>query len=313
MVIREAIDKDIPSILKVLKESLGESSSRKSAEVWNYKHLENPFGKSLVLVAEENDEIIGVRAFMKWKWNLGEKNFSAFRAVDTATHPKYQGKGIFKKLTLQALENAKQTKGNFIFNTPNDQSKPGYLKMGWKTIGKVRVKLVPVFSIFNSKENSLISTLNSETLICRPEILQVYNEQLKKKEVLFTAKTPDFIKWRYFECKLQKYLILNDPNYFAAAYIKNHKYFKELRVSELIYSNTTLEREISGKLRRLAKFHNANVISFSSSLSCNNMNGLNGNFGPDLTLRELNFTSDYEKSLCNINNWSNSLGDLELF
>lgn len=60
--IRQALDTDIPAIIEVLKASLGESKLKKSEEIWRYKHVDNPFGKSLVLVAEENDEIIGVRA-----------------------------------------------------------------------------------------------------------------------------------------------------------------------------------------------------------------------------------------------------------
>lgn len=96
MQIREATEHDIPEILDVLKASLGEISSKKTEAVWRYKHLDNPFGKSLILVAVENCKIIGIRALMKWKWQLGNTVFSALRAVDTATHPAHQGKGIFK-------------------------------------------------------------------------------------------------------------------------------------------------------------------------------------------------------------------------
>ena len=94
MKIREATHKDIPQILKVLKASLGETSSKKTEEVWRYKHIDNPFGESLVLVAEESSEMVGVRAFMRWQWQQGEQVYFAFRAVDTATHPAHQGKGI---------------------------------------------------------------------------------------------------------------------------------------------------------------------------------------------------------------------------
>ena len=151
MNIREATQNDIPQILKVLKASLGETSSKKTEEVWRYKHIDNPFGKSLVLVAEEEGEIVGVRAFMRWKWQKGEKIYSAFRAVDTATHPNHQGKGIFKKLTLKALEIGKERGDHFVFNTPNTQSKPGYLKMGWKEVDKLEIQLRPLILIGKNK------------------------------------------------------------------------------------------------------------------------------------------------------------------
>ena len=143
MEIRKAETQDLPGILKVLKKSLGETSSQKTEAVWNYKHVNNPFGKSLVLVACIDGQIVGVRAFMNWQWKFGEETYSAFRAVDTATDPDHQGKGIFKRLTLKALEIGQKEGVNFVFNTPNDQSKPGYLKMGWKEVEKIRLTLLP--------------------------------------------------------------------------------------------------------------------------------------------------------------------------
>jgi len=64
MMIRPAQASDIRAIVALLKASLGEALVKKTAAIWQYKHRDNPFGRSLVLVAEENDQIIGVRAFM---------------------------------------------------------------------------------------------------------------------------------------------------------------------------------------------------------------------------------------------------------
>lgn len=60
-----------------------------------------------------------------------EKNnelFSVLRAGDTARYPHFQGREIFKRLTLSALKFTKKNDDNFVFNTQNDQSRPGYLK-----------------------------------------------------------------------------------------------------------------------------------------------------------------------------------------
>lgn len=78
MQIREATQNDIPAILDVLRASLGEISSKKTEKIWRYKHLENPFGKSLVLIAEEDGQVIGVRAFMHWQWQKGKRFFPLF-------------------------------------------------------------------------------------------------------------------------------------------------------------------------------------------------------------------------------------------
>lgn len=140
MQLRPADPKDKSAIIDLLKKSLGESTIPKSEALWNWKHEQNPFGPSYILLAEENNMLVGLRAFMQWEWQWKGKIYKAIRAVDTATHPDYQGKGIFKKLTLQQIEICRQQGISFVFNTPNNQSKPGYLKMGWIEQGKLPLK-----------------------------------------------------------------------------------------------------------------------------------------------------------------------------
>lgn len=64
MIIREATDSDISSIVLLLKDSLGESLTPKSEALWNWKHQTNPFGNSPILVAEDEGKLVGVRSFM---------------------------------------------------------------------------------------------------------------------------------------------------------------------------------------------------------------------------------------------------------
>src|SRR2546425_1227972 len=62
---------------------------------------------------------------------------------EPATDPAYQGRGIFSGLTLHAIDELTREGLHFIFNTPNDQSLPGYLKMGWQIVGKLPVSARP--------------------------------------------------------------------------------------------------------------------------------------------------------------------------
>jgi hypothetical protein len=73
---------------------------------------------------------------MRWEFLDGARVVRAVRAVDTATHPDYQGRGIFTGLTLHAIDELRADGVEFVFNTPNDQSRPGYLKMGWQVVGR---------------------------------------------------------------------------------------------------------------------------------------------------------------------------------
>lgn len=314
MIIREASSNDIPLIVKTLKLSLGEQDLPLSEAIWNFKHVDNPFGKSLVYVAEEDGVIVGVRAFMRWEWKLGDKSYSAFRAVDTATHPDHQGKGIFKKLTLKAVETAVERGDNFIFNTPNDQSRPGYLKMGWKAVDKLNVGLKPAFNSFwkfshqiPSYDTKLDANFEDIESLC-----EIWNENLRAKNSLYTPKSASFLKWRYEENPLQKYEVIATNDIYLATYIKKRKGLKELRISECLFTEGS-KSKLDHLIASLSKKFGAQIISYSPEILALKWDVVNANIGPILTLKDLNLNEREYMKFNKISNWSYSLGDLELF
>jgi GNAT superfamily N-acetyltransferase len=137
--VRPFVDEDLPRVLGLLDASLGGGpAGRRPPEFFTWKHLDNPFGRSLLLVAEHDDRLIGLRAFMRWRLAAGDRDLTAVRAVDTATHPDFQGMGVFSRLTRAALD-AMEGQVDLVFNTPNGKSGPGYLKLGWREVGRVPV------------------------------------------------------------------------------------------------------------------------------------------------------------------------------
>lgn len=139
--LRSANAGDTDEILNLLKRSLGEGAIPRQRSYWSWKHQHNPFGPSPALVAEGGGRIVGLRVFMRWNW--GDKEVRSVRAVDTATHPDWRGQKIFSRLTLTLAEQMREEGVAFIFNTPNNLSRPGYLKMGWSKMGRVSLWVHP--------------------------------------------------------------------------------------------------------------------------------------------------------------------------
>lgn len=311
MTIREATSADTSAIVGLLKSSLGEGLVKKSKTVWDFKHNQNPFGKSPVLLAFENEKLIGVRAFMQWRWQLDDKAWIAYRAVDTATHPEHQGKGIFKKLTLKALEVVKLKSDTFIFNTPNNQSRPGYMKMGWTIIDSIPLAMVPTlfyfFFNFFTKKCSADTKINKERL---DEICTNHNVALSKKNVIFTPKSSAYLLWRYENNPMQDYIVISTQDWYVALYVKKHKFFKELRVAEAISTNANNKGLISAIVKQAFKNR-----CFLITIADKNMFGLRifGKFGPKLTFKPLTEDKDFINKALDIHKWNYSLGDLELF
>lgn len=102
-----------------------------------WKHEANPFGPSPAWVAIDDGRVVGYRAFLRWQFEADGRTHDAVRAVDTATDPSAQGRGVFRALTMHALDQLRAQGIEFGFNTPNDQSRPGYMKMGWRPVGRL--------------------------------------------------------------------------------------------------------------------------------------------------------------------------------
>jgi GNAT superfamily N-acetyltransferase len=136
--IRAAEPSDRAAVLGLLAASLGVSVDDRYETFFDWKHERNPFGRSPAWVAVDGGEVVGFRTFMRWEHRApaGEV-LRTVRAVDTATRPSHQGRGIFRRLTLRALDDLRAEGVAFVFNTPNDQSRPGYLKMGWRQVGRL--------------------------------------------------------------------------------------------------------------------------------------------------------------------------------
>lgn len=202
--IRRATPDDIADIVALLAEGLGSGEAPRSAEFWRWKHVQNPFGESPCLLALRNGRIGALRAFLRWEWDAGSERVRAVRAVDTVTHPHFRRQGLFRKLTLQLVEEMRQEGVAFVFNTPNRYSRPGYLKMGWETVGRVPVLVRP------RRLTGLLRSLGPASPAPLPELSELpdvtdvpevlLEEVASRRESSRGYRTPRsvaYLNWRY--------------------------------------------------------------------------------------------------------------------
>lgn len=173
-------ENDIDEIITLLNKSF---SSFHNKDKFLWKHFENPFGISYGLLAIDNNAIVGLRMFMRWEFREGAKILKSIRPVDTCTHPDYQGKGIFKRLTLTGLDNIKD-EYDLIFNTPNENSRPGYIKMGWKESDKSHQYRLGIINLFTKKYN--FKNISSNFLKSSANV-----------DKFSTNSTNQYYQWRY--------------------------------------------------------------------------------------------------------------------
>jgi GNAT superfamily N-acetyltransferase len=207
--LRAATDDDLPAVLELLHASLGWVPDDEYARFFAWKHRDSPFGRSPAWVAVDpaaGGRLAGFRTFSRWRFRRGDDSVDAVRAVDTATHPDYQGQGIFTRLTRHALGELAADGVAFVFNTPNDQSRPGYLKMGWQQVTRLPVAatLRSPLSLARIARARTPADKWSEPTTAGVPVADVVSDVAGLLEAsrpaggrLHTERTPAYLAWRY--------------------------------------------------------------------------------------------------------------------
>ena len=311
--VRTADSKDTERILETLRLALGETPVlRRTPELWDWKHHLNPFGRSIVVVAEASDEIVGVRALMRWRLVTPDgTRVSCVRPVDTATHPSFQRRGIFRNLTLTALDIARDEGVDLVFNTPNDKSAPGYLGMGWSEVAALGVQARPRLRRSVRPDANRAPSIEDWA----PDFEEARSHPIMANDRpavgLRTPRDADYLSWRFGKHPTASYGSLTRPGdgiLIARAGVRRGR--SELVLSELLQSpSPSLVREALRRSRA------AYVAGWFSPGSPERGIAIRSGVIP-LPMRTLTLValplSQIDMNVFDIASWDLSTGDLEL-
>jgi GNAT superfamily N-acetyltransferase len=208
LVLRPARADDRRDIIALLERALGWSNDTRHEALFAWKHDQNVFGASSAWVALEGDHLAGFRTFLRWEFELRGETVRAVRAVDTATDPQYQRRGVFRRLTLHALDELRGDGAAFVFNTPNKQSRPGYVSMGWQVVGRVALAARPagpggilrmagarvpadLWSAESGAGEPAAAVLEDDTAIS-----ELLGSQ-PRSGAMVTRRSAEYLRWRY--------------------------------------------------------------------------------------------------------------------
>ena len=136
---------------------------------WLY--LDNPLGKPVGYNAYSGDTLVGHYVCIPCEWTQNSKIYRSLLSVNTAVHPKFQGRGIFSILAEKTYQTANNAGFDFVYAVSNRDSTPGFRKMGFDILGPLNVQVSFSFQ----------------------RLTQNYTENQKK----FTnTLSKNFLKWR---------------------------------------------------------------------------------------------------------------------
>lgn len=310
--VRPATLDDRPAILALLEQTLGWDGDVRYSELFRWKHDLNVFGPSPMWVATDAGRVVGLRAFMRWEFLRGGQVLRAVRAVDTATHPDYQGRGLFTALTLHGLDALRDEGTDFVFNTPNPQSLPGYLKMGWREVGRLPAAVSP--RSLASARRVLSARVPAEHWSQSADVGTAFTEWIERFRCtpepadsvrsITTNESAAFLRWRYGLASMH-YRVLEGNDGAAVVRVRRRGTTREL---VLLDSFGLSPRKVDVLARTaLQPTGSDHVLRLGPGAATTGFVPLPRG-GPVLTWRALN-----EAGMPPLSNWSLIMGDVELF
>jgi len=213
--IRQYTEDDKEQILNLLNYTFSKQeyfANSRTLEWWNWKYEQNVFGKSIIVVAEHDNRIVGTRIMWAWEFVLADTTLKAYMPVDTVVHPEYQGKGLFLSMAREAMQISKEFGADLLCNFPNDQSLPGNIKLGAKFIGKLPwlikiMKPLHLLSTLRTKEKATPFELPEKHELTESKCCEIIHDSFST-DLIHTKKSSEYIKWRYLNHPYFKYGIL---------------------------------------------------------------------------------------------------------
>lgn len=323
MEIRLASDRDLDAILALGQRSLGWLGDDTDARFFRWKHRESPFGESPMWIAEVDGRLAGFRTFLRWELrSAAGARYRAVRAVDTATDPEFQGRGIFTKLTLHALDELEVDGVDFVFNTPNDQSRPGYLKMGWQVVGRLPTAIRPTHlgslpTIARARQPASRSAVAvnvgtpAHVAFADTAALEQLIAAAATPDALHTRVSPEYFAWRYGLESLH-YQVVTAPSGLAAGFAVFHLRRRGPALEAVIgrvctpAGHADVSRALLGRIARDAGADYLMRLG-TTPLSRDGFVRIPG-AGPTLTVRPIRTPAP-----TSLRSWHLGMGEIELF
>lgn len=205
----------------------------KDREWFHWKFAQSPYGETLLACAKVQDVIAGCVG-------LGIQDFyqdgvlvKGAISYETFVNPEFQGHGLFKKLIAYAEEEAKKKGIELLLNFPNNNSLPGFLRMGWSQMAGSKYYLkahnllrclryiTDIKQFFVPLPSNLLQLDQDAFANCKEQILQ---------KSLVQRVTPEYLTWRFLSYPVGHYVIFNSEEVCSVARVGKRGHLTELQI-----------------------------------------------------------------------------------
>lgn len=134
--LRWLTEQDLPAFLELYEEVM--EGLRHSPDWFRWKYSDNPYVDDTPIIgAFRREKLVGARAHFALPMGLDGERCLTLQPTDTMVRPDYRRRGIFTRMTEEALSTYEQSTVRFMYNFPNSSSRPGNLKLGWNPVERL--------------------------------------------------------------------------------------------------------------------------------------------------------------------------------
>lgn len=120
---------DERSIVELLNIAFGKWHS---LAYWKWWYKKNPAGSPIIWLAEHNNMLIGHYGIIPIKMKVGNTYLTGSFSCDAATHPDYQGKGVFSSIVNKSRMDAAENNIPITYGIANINLGPTYKRYEWR-------------------------------------------------------------------------------------------------------------------------------------------------------------------------------------
>ncbi len=213
-------NRDIDSFLELYRICFGKPMLR---DYFEWKYIKNPFRMNIhpIIVAEENDRLIGARAEVPIRMMIKDTTTNALLGADAMVHPEFRGRRIHVEILRFSQELYRDSQYVFDYSFPNKFSIRNNIRAGRQPIyNRIRHwKVLNAQEAFNrvfhnhilQKTGGLISpllwyktripTLRNQNVTVREVsdmgILEDVYDRWKKPDKIYTVRDETYLNWRF--------------------------------------------------------------------------------------------------------------------
>jgi GNAT superfamily N-acetyltransferase len=295
------------------------------SEFFRWKHTACPFGPSIRLVAEADDELIGFVGLMPWRLRMGERVLSTMRGVDLAVDPAHRRHGVSMAL-IGAARSYYPDDIALSWTNPNDYSRGGVLKHGQRKVsglprfvgcgGSLRGTLRRALARdAGPPPPRLAGEAAAGVLEDRPRIARLLERAGRPRARITTDRDAAFLRWRYGHFEDYRAVAVDGiggrGGGIAIFRVRRHGRFWVAQICELLieHDDPRTARRLLGALRKSVRvdFIACSLPSRGHAARRGLVKSPSGTLLTAKPLRE-NLDPDPTQPA----SWALSLGDLEL-